>query len=87
MDFLFTRVSFGHSVGGGYFSRLIPVDDVDIKFVLHANDSLLFLIIQMFLYLFWKEMLNVQTDLWTMQLIGLILSCKKKNLLETPKKI
>ena len=35
---LFTRVAFGHSVGGGYFSRLIPVDDVDIKFVLHGND-------------------------------------------------
>ena len=35
---LFTRVAFGHSVGAGYFSMLIPVDDVDIKFVLHAND-------------------------------------------------
>ena len=63
---LFTRVAFGHSVGGGYFSRLIPVDDVDIKFVLHAND---FFSIQMFLFLFSKEVLNVQTDTWTMQLI------------------
>ena len=30
---------------------------------------MIFLSIQMFLYLFSKEVLNVQTDTWTMQLI------------------